>query len=314
MTTSSAQLRRLFKLVPYLQQHQGVTVAEAAAQFDVTPKQIITDLEVLQFCGMPEGMYDDLFDVDLEGAREDGHIFFRNADVLRRPMRMRLEEATSLLIALQAVVEVSGGSAAAQSALVKLHEVLGGVDPAIHVDVAGGNAEHRQALQRAIEARRLVRLDHRGAGRSGASQPVVEPMRLRVVDGFTYLDGWSRLRDDWRSYRLDRIDAVADLGEGFDPRPGLADAADGWFGDAAAQLTLVVDQRATWISEYFPTTAVTRTGDAVEVTFPVGSSEWATSLVLRLGEQVRAISDDAVATAARAEASAALAHYSGPST
>ncbi len=57
--------------------------------FGTTPTQVIRDLEVLQFCGLPGGYYDDLFDVDIDGVREDGHVFFRNAEVLARPLRLR---------------------------------------------------------------------------------------------------------------------------------------------------------------------------------------------------------------------------------
>ena len=102
---SDAQLTRLLRLVPYLAANQGVSVDEAAAAFTTTPKQIVRDLEVLQFCGLPGGYFDDLFDVDIDAVREEGHIDFRNADVLARPLRLRPDEAASLLAALRLVTK-----------------------------------------------------------------------------------------------------------------------------------------------------------------------------------------------------------------
>ena len=63
------QVARMLRMVPYLSAHQGVAVTEVARVFGTTPNQVIRDLEVLQFCGLPGGYHDDLFDVDIDGVR-----------------------------------------------------------------------------------------------------------------------------------------------------------------------------------------------------------------------------------------------------
>ena len=65
---SADQVRRLIQLVPYLSRNPGVTVTQAAHDFQTTPAVILRDLEVIQFCGLPGGLTDDLFDVDIEGC------------------------------------------------------------------------------------------------------------------------------------------------------------------------------------------------------------------------------------------------------
>ena len=104
------QVARMLRMVPYLSAHQGVAVAEVARVFGTTPAQVVRDLEVLQFCGLPGGYYDDLFDVDIEAAREEGHVYFRNAEVLRRPLRLRPVGAAGVPAALRLVVEVAGAA------------------------------------------------------------------------------------------------------------------------------------------------------------------------------------------------------------
>lgn len=303
---SEAQVARLLRLVPYLTAHQGVTVTETASVFGTTPRQILKDLEVLQFCGLPGGLYDDLFDVDIEGAREDGHIFFRNADVLARPLRLRPAEAAGLLAALRVVVEVAGESAAARSALDKLEAAVGREGDRLTVALAAGDAGHRAVLRAAVAAGTAVVLRYRTPGRPGVSEAVVEPARLHVVDGYTYLDAWSRVRGAWRSFRLDRVEAVEATTE---PAGEHGDPPAGWFEDAPVHLTLLLDPSARWVSEYYPTTAVAERSEGLSVTFPVASTDWATSLLLRLGGRVRAVSDPAIEAAARSRAAAALAHY-----
>ena len=303
---SDAQLTRLLRLVPYLAANQGVSVDEAAAAFTTTPKQIVRDLEVLQFCGLPGGYFDDLFDVDIDAVREEGHIDFRNADVLARPLRLRPDEAASLLAALRLVVEVAGGSEAALSALHKLEAAVEDGADGLSVAVAPTDPEHRSALTAAAAGHRVVRLTYRAGGRTGTTVADVEPARVRLVDGFAYLDAWSRSRGAWRSFRLDRVEAVETLAEEFSPR---GDPPEGWFDDVARQLTLTVTRRAAWIAEYYPTTSVEPDGDALRVTFPVASPDWAAALVLRLGDAVLDVSDDAVSALARERAAAALALY-----
>ena len=303
---SGEQLARLLRMVPYLSANQGVTTARVAEAFDVTARQVIKDLEILQFCGLPGGYYDDLFEIDVDSVREDGHIYFRNADVLARPLRLRPAEAASLATALQLVVDVAGDSDAARSALDKLTDAFGEQGTQLSVTVAATDPGRRAALASAIESQVAVELSYRTPGREGLSTAVVEPHRLRLVDGFTCLDAWSRPRDAWRSFRLDRVEAVQVLDESAQQR---GEPPASWFEDAPLNLTLTVARRARWIAEYYPTLTVEDLGQQVRVTFPVASQAWAVSLVLRLGDDVVAVSDPGVAAAVRAQAAAALALY-----
>lgn len=306
---SEQQLTRLLRLVPYLAAHQGIEVAAVAKAFGVGEQQVIRDLEVLQFCGLPGGLYDDLFDVDIDAVREEGRVEFRNAEVLSRPLRLRPAEAASLLAALRLVVDVAGESEAAGSALAKLQAVVGDAAERLKVAIAPSDPGHRAALAAAIHARHVVELGYRRADRGGESVAVVEPVAMRLVDGYTYLDAWSRPRGAWRSYRLDRIASVETLAETFSPR---ADPPSGWFEDAPGRLTLTVRPEARWIAEYYPTTEVSESGGLVRVSFPVASRQWAAALLLRLGDQVVEVSDEGIRDLARARAAEALAGYGEP--
>ena len=56
--TSTARVARLLTMVPWLLAHQGVPMAQAAAQFGLTPAALERDLELLFLCGLPGGMPD----------------------------------------------------------------------------------------------------------------------------------------------------------------------------------------------------------------------------------------------------------------
>ena len=95
--TSASQVTRLLSLVPYLQAHPDADVASTASMFGVSPRQLVADLNVLWFCGLPGGLPGDLIEVDMD-ALEEGRIRLTNAEFLSRPLRFSVEEAMSLIV------------------------------------------------------------------------------------------------------------------------------------------------------------------------------------------------------------------------
>ncbi|HCA88043.1 MAG TPA: hypothetical protein DEQ61_22800 [Streptomyces sp.] len=176
------------------------------------------------------------------------------------------------------------------------------------VAVQSGDAEVRAALNSALEEGRAVRLTYRPGGRGATRTAVVEPARLRADSGYVYLDAWSRDREAWRSYRVERVERAELLDERTTPRevPGHLDS---WFGDVTHTLTVVVRPRGRWCADYYPTTAVRDVEDGLEVTFPLVSDEWGARLLLSLGEDAVRVSNADVAELARSRARAALERY-----
>ena len=127
--TSASQVPRLLALVPYLQAHPDADLAQTAAVFSVTQRQLVADLNVLWYCGLPGGMPGDLIEVDMD-ALEQGRIRLTNADFLDRPLRLTVEEAMSLIVALGALEEMAdaGLAPAVRSARAKLEAVFGAGD------------------------------------------------------------------------------------------------------------------------------------------------------------------------------------------
>lgn len=303
----SEQLQRLVDLVPYLWANQGVSVQEAAEEFGVKPKRILDDLAILQFVGLPGGLHGDLFEMDVDGARSDGLIFVSNVEALGRPMRLSSEQAASLLVALQLVIDLGGNNEAALSAKAKI-EAVTKEPPPVTVNVEPGDAPVLSALATALEAKRLVTLTYKVGGRGAPRQALVEPHALRTDSGYAYLDAWSRAREGWRTYRVDRIQDVQVLDERFDLRDVPAELSD-WFSESTRQVTFVVTEQGRWIADYYPTLSVEERPGHVEVTFPVVSEDWAAKLWLRLGTEALDISDRAIIEHARRLAEETLEHY-----
>ena len=311
--TSAAQVARLLALVPYLQQHPDADVGSVAELFHVPPRQLVADLNVLWFCGLPGGSPGDLIEIDMDAVENEGRIRLSNADFLARPLRFTLDEATALAVALRALLEFGDTAlrSAVASALAKIEDVVG-AQARVGVQLGGGADAVRDALADALTRRVAVRLEYNGASRGTTTHPLVDPARVAVRDGYAYLDAWSHDRAAWRTYRLDRIvavtptdGAVADHGE----PPGWA---GGWLDHRpdAVEVTLTLAAPGRWITEYYPLRSATPTPDGgVVATLLVADPVWLRRLLLRLGPAVLAVDPPEAAASAREAALAALSAY-----
>ncbi|HEY9472984.1 MAG TPA: WYL domain-containing protein, partial [Mycobacteriales bacterium] len=177
----SDRLTRLLALVPYLLARPGISLTEAAADFDVTAAQLRRDLELLWMCGLPGHGPGDLIDLSFEGDT----ITVTHDAGMSRPLRLNADEALALVVALRTLAEVPGlaGRDAVERALAKIESAAGdaaGVASAVAVRVeAEGNA--LALVQRSLAEQRAVRLTYYSATRDETTRRDVDPMRLLLV-------------------------------------------------------------------------------------------------------------------------------------
>ena len=103
--SASDQLTRLLALPAWVAEHPGVTVAEAAEHFGVTPAVIERDVNTLWVSGLPGGMHGDLVDFDAADF-EAGRLRLSEPLGLDRPVRLTRQEAISLLMALRVLADL----------------------------------------------------------------------------------------------------------------------------------------------------------------------------------------------------------------
>lgn len=285
--TSRAQVRRLMALVPYLQQHPGVTVATVAELFSVTPRQIVADLHIAWMVGLGPGM---LIDIDMDALEGEGTIHLTNAEFLSRPTRFTPDEATSLVVALRSVRELAPTELvpAVDSAIAKLRGATSSTDEPVHVYVASGDADTRTVLGRAISDDVAVRLTYDGARRGATTEPTVDPRRLFTRDGVGYLRGWDVEAGDWRTYRLDRIHDVEVTDQPVSPHPAPPAEDEDWLAGGTT-VTLLLDHSARWVAEYYPVRRVQDTTDGLQVELSVIDQSWLNALLLRLAGSARVL-------------------------
>ncbi len=322
MSGARDQVGRLLALVPYIQARREVELEQAATDFGVSQAQIVKDLNVLWFCGMPGLGMGDLIDVDMDALEGEGVIRLSNAEYLSRPLRLDSSEASALIVALRALREGSADDVRpiVDRTLNKLEAAAGdGAAVAAQVDIrmpqeAGRLTHLRDQLTRAVDERRQVRLDYYVPTRDESTERVVDPLQVVTAGGNTYLEAYCHLAEDQRLFRLDRISTAEVLDSPVDEHADLEprDLADGIFQPSGADLlaTLRLAPEARWVSEYYPIedTKELREG-GLTVRLRVGDPAWLTRLMLRLGASAELVDPPELGDRVREVAAQALLNY-----
>lgn len=203
---------RLFQIVQYLRGGRLVTAAMLAEWLEVSERTIYRDIADLQASGVP-----------IDGEAGVGYLMRDGYDL---PPLMFTRDEIVALVAGARLIRAWGGAGmarAAEEALTKIEAVLpdGARHRAdqieIHAFAPEMTPEVREridAMERAAEQRQRLALSYRDAeGR--ATERTVRPLGLWFWGKVWTLVGWCELREDFRMFRLDRIDAMADTGETF---------------------------------------------------------------------------------------------------
>jgi proteasome accessory factor C len=322
VSTSSDRLQRLLALVPYVISRKVVGLSETAAAFGVSERELVDDLNMLWCVELRAP--DPYCPIDL--SYEGGEIVVSQAESMDRPLRLGVDEASALLVALRMLAEVgqaasvpglAEGSALSRT-IAKLEAAAGeAAAPSAQVAVqVDRHAERSVAaqLREALAAGRRVHLSYYVPGRDEATERDVDPMRLLVVEGRTYLEGWCRRAEAVRLFRLDRVLGMKVLAVAAEvPREAEpVDLDNGLFRPSPADLRVVIELSpyGRWVAEYYPCEEVTELGEGrLRVILRTPDSEWVRRLALRLGEDGRIVGPAEVVADVRREASAALAQY-----
>lgn len=134
-SSGTDRLSRLISLASYVMARGEVGTEELCAQLGISQEQLISDLQVLFLCGDLGAGFEDL----IEAEWEHGVVRVRNAEPLRRGLRLSPVEVTALLAGI-AALEPSAGEAQAvlASARAKLQQALpaapGDADPSGQAD------------------------------------------------------------------------------------------------------------------------------------------------------------------------------------
>lgn len=230
---------RALRLLGLMQSRSGWGGAELAARLGVTERSVRRDVERLRRLGYP-----------VHASRGAGGGYRLGAGRSLPPLLLDPEEAVAVAVSLHLAAggTVSGVGEAALRALTKIDQVLpAGLreqvdavhDATVAVPQAGAAvaADDLLTLARGCRDQTEVRFAYLPRREAAADEPAqhddrepaprrVHPYRLVARGQRWYLLGFDRDRDDWRTFRLDRMSQVRSTTWTFVPRPDVPDPAD----------------------------------------------------------------------------------------
>jgi proteasome accessory factor C len=294
---ASERLRRLLVIVPYLVQHPGTSIEEAARAFDLSEQELVEDLDLLFVSGLPPYGPGDLIDVDIQ----DGRIWISMADYFARPLRLTRSEALSLYVRGTALAGVRGlaEAPALVSALDKLADGLGpdalGELPrrveAVGTDRVVGTLDQ---LRAAADRHERLRIGYYSTSGAEASEREIDPEEVFSAIGNWYVAAWDHRSDAERLFRADRIRSVTPTGVRFEPR-GLRGAGRPLYSPGGSDVSVILrlSAGARWVAEYYETAREDELIDGrLEVELPAGRLEWVERLLLRLGADAEVVAPE----------------------
>ena len=262
------KLTFLLSLVPYLIDHESVSVAEAAAHFDVTPEQIREAVRLIAVSGVPGEtstyQYEDLFDIAWDDFEENDRIVLTNPVAIDDSPRFSAREAAALIAGLQYLSSLpeNADRAAVASLMNKLSN--GASSSPSQVAVEGNDYDATLALIReAVAGGVQLEFDYRGS-RGEAERRRVDPLRVESMDADWYLRGWCHLRQAVRTFRLDRISDLSITSEKASHAAADVALPDTLFESSTDDLIVTIDvasSAAALLADYIPVGAVSTETD-----------------------------------------------------
>jgi predicted DNA-binding transcriptional regulator YafY len=210
---------RLLELLSLLQGRRDWPGAELAERLEVSGRTIRRDIERLRQLGYP-----------VESLSGPAGGYRLRAGTAMPPLLLDDEEAIAIAVGLRtaARASVTGIEETAVRALVKLEQVLPAhlrrrvraLGSATITSPAAGptvDPQHLTVIAAACRDSECLRFAYRS--RDGTdSRREVEPHRLVNLGRRWYLVAWDRRREDWRSFRVDRLTKPASSGVRFAAR------------------------------------------------------------------------------------------------
>ena len=215
---------RLLRLLVLLQERRGWTAPELAERLAVSTRTIRHDVERLRELGYP---------VAAQSGVGGGYRL--GAGAALPPLLLDDEEAVAVAIGLRTAAggTVAGIEETSLRALTKLDQVLpsrlrrrvSALSAHVVPVARGGATVDGGLLVRIVSAcrdREGLRFAYQAFSGERRRRDV-EPHELVHLGRFWYLVAWDRDRDDWRSFRLDRIEGTPSSGRRFARHPAPPD-------------------------------------------------------------------------------------------
>ncbi|KAF5060005.1 WYL domain protein [anaerobic digester metagenome] len=269
------QINRLFEMIYLLLNKENITARELATHFEVSPRTIYRDVELLSSAGIPIYMT----------KGKGGGISLLPGFVLNKTV-LTDGEKSDILAALHAVEAVNLEQT--NTAVQKLSSLFGNTNADwVEVDFSGwANADEEallfSLLKTAILGKMKVTFHYHSSDSS--SQRTVEPMKLCFKGQGWYLYAFCTVRQDYRFFKLRRMKEPKLMEDHFERATPAKIFDDNIFQDDFVTITLKLSKKMAYrVYDEFSQCKTLPNGDfIVQHTMPRG--DWIYQYLATFGE------------------------------
>lgn len=298
------RIDRIAAILIQLQSRRVTKAQDIADRFAISLRTVYRDVKALEEAGIPI-----IGEAGIGYSLMDGYRL--------PPVMFSREEAIAFLTAEKMVDQLtdSANSANYRSAMYKIRSVLKSTEKDLlenidtHIEVLQGRRKNRinpeldliQPILSSIGEKKIVALKYFSHYSQQRTERLVEPVGVFYLDGYWHLIAYCRLRNDYRDFRLDRVEGIRRTDETFDQKhPLLKEHLQCMYKDMELQEVIIrVHKKAVpylgdqkYYSGYVSEKPI---GDEVEMVFLTHSIEGFARWYLMFGDTASIIKPDELA-------------------
>lgn len=211
------RIDRISAILIQLQTRRIVKASDIAARFDISLRTVYRDVRSLEEAGVPI-----IGEAGVGYSLVDGYRL--------PPIMFTKEEATAFLTAEKFVEKMTDASTTAQHrsamdkvrAILKTNEkdLLESMDGSIEVLKSQtqrrvNNNNHIQTILNGIADKKVLCIDYTAGYTQTKTNRHIEPIGIFYLDSYWHLIAYCRMRNDYRDFRLDRIQEIQETDNTF---------------------------------------------------------------------------------------------------
>jgi predicted DNA-binding transcriptional regulator YafY len=295
---------RLLTLIMLLQRQPNQKAADLAAELDVSVRTLHRYFEMLDEMGIP---------IYAERGPYGGFSLVRGYKM--PPLMLTPEESVAVALGTGMVEELWGQlyREPARGALMKLENVLPDeqrqevawarrslVATGMHRSDLDAVAPTLEKLRRAVREHRRVSMNYHSSSTPHPECRAIDPFALVHRWGWWYVVAFCQLRQEMRTFRVDRMDAVSLTDQVFTIPPNFdiqAYLANEWKAQPQVSVQMRFAPEGAFVAHYNRATWDTLADEpdgSVLVTMSVPDLHWAAATVLAYGPWVTVLAPDAL--------------------
>jgi predicted DNA-binding transcriptional regulator YafY len=294
------RIDRISAILIQLQSRRVVKAGDIAARFNISLRTVYRDVKTLEEAGIP-----------IIGEAGVGYSIMDGYRL--PPVMFTKEEATAFLTAEKFVEKLTDVSTMAnhKSAMYKIKAILRTTEKDLLEDIdnkievlkgsskpLSTNNDYIQTILNSIAQKHIIAIDYFAHHSQQHTSREIEPVGIIFVDAYWHLIAYCRLRNDYRDFRIDRINKLSVIDKKFTSQhPTLKDyiartAKDKDLETIVIRVEKVVYGNLDYQKYYSGFVSEKKMGNITEMTFLTSSIEGFARWYMMFGDHAEIIKPD----------------------